>query len=150
MDSILFSVPGPPQGKARARTVRGKGGQTFSYTPNKTVLYENLIKVSYLQVTKKPLPLQVTKKLFNNKEPINVRITACFEPAKSTSKKKRMQMLSGEIKPTKKPDIDNITKCILDGLNGVAYRDDTQVVEVSAKKIYAEKAEVRVEITVIT
>ena len=57
-------------------------------------------------------------------------------------------MLSGEIKPTKKPDIDNITKCILDGLNGVAYRDDTQVVEVSAKKIYAEKAEVKVEIEV--
>ena len=139
MDSILFSVPGPPQGKARARTVRGKGGQTFSYTPDKTVLYENLIKVSYLQVT---------KKLFNNKEPINVRITACFEPVKSTSKKKRMQMLSGEIKPTKKPDVDNIVKCILDGLNGVAYRDDTQVVEVSAKKIYAEKAEVKVEITV--
>lgn len=140
MDSILFSVPGPPQGKARARTVRGKGGQTFSYTPDKTVLYENLIKVSYLQVT---------KKLFNNKEPINVRITACFEPAKSTSKKKRMQMLSGEIKPTKKPDIDNIVKCILDGLNGVAYRDDTQVIEVSATKIYAERPEVRVEITVI-
>lgn len=139
MDSILFSVPGPPQGKARARTVRGRGGQTFSYTPDKTVLYENLIKISYLQVS---------KKIFNNKEPINVRITACFEPAKSASKKKRMQMLSGEIKPTKKPDIDNITKCILDGLNGVAYRDDTQVVEVSAKKIYAEKAEVKVEIEV--
>lgn len=140
MDSIKFIVPGPPQGKARARTVRKKNGQTFSYTPENTVLYENSIKTFYLQET---------EKIFNHEEPLQVKITACFVPVKSTSKKRRAQMLNGDIRPTKRPDIDNIVKCILDGLNGVAYRDDTQVVRVEAVKIYAEKAEVRVEITEI-
>lgn len=140
MDSIQFNVPGPPQGKARARTVRYGNGRIGSYTPDKTVIYENLIKVSYLEQT---------QKIYNNREALAVKITACFEPPKSTSKKRKAQMLSGDIRPTKKPDIDNIVKCILDGLNSVAYRDDTQVVSVQAVKKYAEKAEVQVEITVI-
>lgn len=42
---------------------------------------------------------------------------------------KKTAMLSGELLPTKKPDIDNIVKAVLDALNEVAYRDDTQVVE---------------------
>lgn len=44
METVRFTVPGAPKGKARARTVHGKGGGTFSYTPEQTVLYENLIK----------------------------------------------------------------------------------------------------------
>ena len=140
MGSIQFSVPGPPQGKARARTVRYGNGRISSYTPDKTVMYENLVKISYLERT---------QKIYNNKEALAVKIIACFEPPKSTSKKRKAQMLSGDIRPTKKPDIDNIVKCILDGLNSVAYRDDTQVVDVQATKKYAEKAEVQVEIAVI-
>ena len=44
METVRFTVPGAPKGKARARTVRSKGGGTFSYTPEGTMLYENLIK----------------------------------------------------------------------------------------------------------
>jgi len=58
-------------------------------------------------------------------------------PAKSTSKKKRQQMLDGEILPLKKPDMDNIVKVIADALNSVAYQDDSQVVFVKAKKVYS-------------
>lgn len=47
METVRFTVPGAPKGKARARTVHGKGGGTFSYTPEQTVLYENLIKCCY-------------------------------------------------------------------------------------------------------
>lgn len=35
---------------------------------------------------------------------------------------------------TLKPDIDNIIKAVMDGLNGVAFLDDKQVVFVSCKK----------------
>ena len=49
---IAFTVPGPPQGKARARTVYNpKLKRSISYTPDNTVLYENLIKTRYLEVT---------------------------------------------------------------------------------------------------
>ena len=49
METVRFTVPGAPKGKARARTVRSKKGGTFSYTPEGTMLYENLIKCCYRQ-----------------------------------------------------------------------------------------------------
>lgn len=140
MDSIKLTVPGPPKGKARARTVRGRGGQTFSYTPEGTVLYENLVKTCYSQNCRFS---------FQNGEALDVHIHAFYDIPKSTSKKKREQMLSGDILPTKKPDIDNIAKCILDALNGVAYHDDTQVVLLTIRKSYSEIPRVEVEINKI-
>jgi len=116
----MFEVPGKPQGKARARTTR-----YGTYTPEKTVLYENLIKVCYRQVTD-----------YYTEEPLHMTIEAVFEPVKSTSKVRRKKMLEGEIKPTKKPDIDNIAKVVLDALNGVAYKDDTQVISLAVTKRY--------------
>lgn len=56
-------------------------------------------------------------------------------------------MLNGELMPAKKPDIDNIAKAVLDALNSVAYRDDTQIVELQIRKQYSEKPrlEIRME-----
>lgn len=133
---IKFTVPGTPQGKARARTTRNG-----TYTPEKTVLYENLIKIMYQQTS---------RNIFNNKEPLAVVIDAYFEPVKSISKKKRKQMLDGLIYPTKKPDSDNIGKVICDALSGVAYGDDKQVVHLVVSKRYSETARVEVEIKEIT
>lgn len=120
-----FEVMGMPQGKARART--GKG---FSYTPEKTVLYENLIKTSFLAAD--------NKKTFFDKEPVEMYITALFPIPKSTTKKDRERIRNKELFPTKKPDADNIAKVICDALNGVAYHDDTQVVKLSVRKAYTE------------
>ena len=53
MTEIHFTVPGPPKGKARARTVH-TGGRTFSYTPEGTVLYENLVKTCFYQTGAHP------------------------------------------------------------------------------------------------
>lgn len=137
MKIISFTVPGPPKGKERARTVRTKSGQTFSYTPEGTVLYENLIKTSYSQQCNES---------FQNREALEVIIKSYYGIPKSTSKIKRQQMLSSVLLPTKKPDIDNIAKCILDALNGVAFHDDTQVVRMHMEKQYAEQPRVEVEI----
>ena len=48
-------------------------------------------------------------------------------------------MRNGDLMPAKKPDIDNIAKAVLDALNSVAYRDDTQIVELQIRKQYSEK-----------
>lgn len=130
-------MPGPPKGKARARTVRTRGGQTFSYTPDGTVLYENLIKISFSQTGERP---------FRAEEYLRVTIMAYYPVPKSTSKKKATEMVAGYIRPAKKPDIDNVVKSILDALNGVAYHDDTQVVAVFAEKFYSDTPRVEVEI----
>lgn len=118
---IEFTVPGAPQGKARARTT-----YHGTYTPEKTVLYENLIKLMYQQQTD-----------YMSHKPLEIFILICFEPIKSVSKRVREQMLSGKMYPIKKPDIDNIAKVVLDALNGIAYRDDTQVVQLTMRKIYS-------------
>ncbi len=132
--NIFFEVPGKPQGKARARTTK-----FGTYTPGETVLYENLIKVCYRQVSD-----------YISDKPLHITIDAVFEPVKSVSKAQREAMLSGLIKPTKKPDIDNIAKVVLDALNGVAYRDDTQVIELDLIKSYGPFAKLNVIVREVT
>jgi Holliday junction resolvase RusA-like endonuclease len=132
--NIFFEVPGKPQGKARARTTK-----FGTYTPEKTVLYENLIKVCYRQVSD-----------YLSDKPLHITIEAVYEPVKSASKAQREAMLSGLIKPTKKPDIDNIAKVVLDALNGVAYKDDTQVIELDLIKSYGPFAKLNVIVREVT
>lgn len=128
---MYFEVIGMPQGKARARTFYNtKLGKHQSITPDKTVLYENLIKTSFLAAE--------NKKTFFNGEPVEMYITAYFPIPKSTSKKDRERIRNKELFPIKKPDTDNIAKVICDALNGVAYHDDTQVVKLQVRKQYTE------------
>jgi len=54
----------------------------------------------------------------------------------SQSKKKVQLMAAGEIKHTKKPDLDNLIKFTKDCLNGVIWKDDAQVFSIIAEKRY--------------
>jgi Holliday junction resolvase RusA-like endonuclease len=131
---MKFIMPGEPQGKARGRTfIHSATGKPTTMTPEKTVLYENLVKMCYQQQCG-----EYTEK------PLIMRIEAYYKIPKSTPKKNIKPMLSGEIRPCKKPDIDNVAKVILDSLNGIAYKDDTQVVSLQVYKYYAETPEVQV------
>lgn len=131
---VIFEVIGKVQGKARARTFYNpKIGKSQSITPEKTMLYENLIKLSFQQAER--------KETFFDGEPLEVDITAFFAIPKSASKKKAADMSAGRILPTKKPDADNIAKVICDALNGVAYHDDSQVVKLTVKKTYTKNEE---------
>lgn len=129
---ISFTVPGEPQGKARART--GKG---FSYTPEKTVIYENLIKISYSQVC---------KTIFEPGKPLEMVVRAYYSIPKSYTKGKRLAAKHNIIRPTKKPDADNVLKVIADALNKTAYDDDTQIVRAVVEKYFGEVARVEVEL----
>ena len=55
-------------------------------------------------------------------------------------------MYAGDIRPTKKPDIDNILKSLFDGLNKTAFSDDTQIISVEAEKYYAPQEKLVVDI----
>ena len=65
---------------------------------------------------------------------------------KSLSKKERARRLSGEHRPTVKPDLDNYIKSALDGLNGILWTDDARIVDLHAHKHYSDRP--RIEITV--
>jgi len=70
--------------------------------------------------------------------PVTVAIYIRVGIPASFSKQKRKDALEGILKPTKKPDADNILKCFLDGMNGIVYLDDKQVVNIHLTKVYAE------------
>ena len=131
-----FCIHGDPQGQGRPRfsTVCG---HVHTRTPDETVLYENLVKTEYRQ--------QVGVK-FPDDAMLDVRIFAYYPIPKSASKRKRQAMLEKKIRPTKKPDWDNVGKVICDSLNGIAYRDDAQVVDSMVRKFYGEDPKVVVTI----
>lgn len=129
---IKLVIPGAPMGKQRPRVMRNG----ITYTPKETVNYETLVKQLYIT------------EYFNKQleGPIRMRIDAFFSMPKSTSKKQRDRMLNNEIRPTKKPDGDNVGKVICDALNKLAYQDDSQIVEMSINKYYAEQPRVEIQI----
>ena len=128
-----FCVYGDPKGKGRPRMT--KTGHT--YTPGDTVMYENLVKVEYQRQTNVRFPDDAM---------LDVRIFAYFPIPKSASKKKQAAMRDRKIRPTKKPDWDNIGKIVCDSLNGIAYRDDSQVVDSMVRKFYSDQPRVIVTI----
>lgn len=126
-------------GKIQAKQ-RPRFNGKFAYTPKETVSYENWIKTCYLQKYANEKPIDTA---------VKVIINAFFEIPKSTSKKKKVQMMENEILPTIKPDTDNIAKIVLDALNGLAFDDDKQVVDLQVKKWYNEEPSVTVYISEI-
>ncbi len=125
---IKFEVSGEPRGKGRPRfTARGGFGR--AYTDKATRDYEELIRSQFLREHEEFPPLDC---------PLMLILSAHMPIPKSTSRKNREGMLCDKIYPTKKPDIDNIIKIVMDALNGMAYIDDKQIVAVQADKSYSD------------
>ena len=126
-----FFVPGIPVGKQRPRvTPHG------TYTPAKTKDYERLVGRYYCAKAK------VRREDYTC--PVKMMITIFVAPPRSMSKSMREKALQNAFAPTKKPDIDNVAKSILDALNGLAYQDDKQVCDLSIRKLYSTDPGVRV------
>lgn len=122
-------VPGKPCGKGRPRFAR----TGHAYTPETTRAAEAAVKLAARHI--RPIDGGV-----------RICVTAYFVVPRGVSKAVRERMLAGEIRPTVKPDADNILKLAQDALNGIAYADDKQVVSVAAEKFYAEVARVEIEL----
>ena len=131
VNRYIFTIPGKCQPKERPRVM--KTGYTF--TPKKTVDAEAKIKLFAQNAGCTPL-----------EGAIEIEITFAFPIPKSYSKKKRAQIVSGELLATKRPDIDNLVKTVTDALNGVAYGDDAQIISVTANKCYDEDEQTTVVI----
>ena len=129
---IKFEVPGPPRGKGRPRFT-SRGGYGRAYTDKKTKEYEALIR----QRLDEAFNLDQLTHGIPLVEPFELFVWAYMPIPKATNNENRAKMASGRIKPTKKPDIDNIIKVVMDALNGVVYADDNQIVGVQAVKLYS-------------
>ncbi len=129
-----FEVIGDIKGKARPRV------NTYTcqvYTPNTTKDYEELVKQYFKVKYPRYVPLE---------NRVSVKIVAYFKIPKTTSKKDKELIEKGLISPTKKPDIDNIVKIILDALNKMAFKDDNQITKLEVEKIYGEEEKIFIKI----
>lgn len=131
-----FTVNGEPKGKGRPR-FNPYAHKSRPRTPEDTLVYENLIAWEYARQCKDTFP---------EKTPIRMTINAYYAIPKSASKKNKRLMETGEIRPTKKPDIDNVVKVYADALNNIAYHDDTQIVSLICEKFYSDKPRVEVRL----
>lgn len=125
-----FEVIGEVVGKERPRVNMYTGSV---YTPNKTKDYEFLIQ----QYFKMKYPNHQTLE-----GRLSIQIVAYLKIPKSTSNKKTHEMLENKISPTKKPDIDNIAKVVLDAMNKFVFKDDNQVSKVSVEKRFGNEEKV--------
>lgn len=127
-NAVRIVVPGEPVGKGRPRFVMATGR---AYTPEKTARYEHLVKLEYERQHGPGLA-------FGRFAQIGMKLDAFFTIPQSVSRSKHAKMACGQVRPTKKPDLDNVIKTVGDALNGLAYYDDSQIVFCEVRKYYAE------------
>lgn len=111
---IHLSIDIKPIPKARPRFTRN--GHT--YTPATTLKFESHIRQFAKARTTRPLEgaLEVDLK-FNFLKAKTSKLTA----------------------HTKRPDLDNLIKGVLDALNGVGFVDDAQIVKLTAEKNFSDR-----------
>ena len=108
---ITFNIPLKPKAKGRPRA-----GRNGMYTDKATREYEDAIRKIYLDLGLPKLEGSLQLVCTFQTDHIHVTLVTVKEESK----------LRG--------DVDNYVKSLLDGLNGVAYDDDKQIVNLKAFK----------------
>jgi Holliday junction resolvase RusA-like endonuclease len=139
---VSFEVTGKPGHKGRHRdrivfpTDRKKKPFVHHYPDPDTEAYEKILReVAGLHMRGR----QPTE------NPVAMIVHVFREVPKSWSDKDRRRALAGAILPTPKPDADNHSK-IVDALNGVVWKDDSQVCDWRTIKRYDARPGWRIEV----
>lgn len=112
---ISFTVPGQPIAKARPRFGKGK-----VYTAPSTKSFEHAVGVYASMVCKKPL-----------EGAVSLSIIFCMKAPKSGKEGWHIS----------RPDLTNLIKAIEDGMNGIVFKDDAQIAQITCSKVYSNKPE---------
>ena len=123
---VTFMVEGTPVPKGRPRFAR-RGKFVSTYSPKTTVDYETKVAEAAQLAMGSSEPLET---------PVGAYIYITLPIPASYSKKRKQDCLSGQERPTKKSDIDNFCKAVFDGMNGIVFVDDSQVVSLHSTKVY--------------
>lgn len=139
--SVSFTVPGVAVAKGRPKFAR-RGQHITTYTPEKTVSFENLVKDRADNAMK-------SQRMTMTNGPVQAIVNIYLPIPKSWPKKFKEMALAGQVGMTKKPDMDNIIKALYDAMNGIVFKDDSQVVFSMTRKIYSTTpyTEVTIEAT---
>ena len=128
MSPVVVTLMGEPQAKGRARIGRLANGRAMVFTPQKTRMYEAMLRHEAQVAMAGALPIE---------GPVRLEVEARFAIPRSATKRFAADAAAGAVRPLKRPDLDNTLKAALDAFNGVIFRDDAQVVEIFARKTYS-------------
>jgi Holliday junction resolvase RusA-like endonuclease len=133
---IKITIPGEavPQGRPRFST---RGGFPRAYDPPRSRDYKAYVRYIAAEVAPET-PIE---------GPISLNVTVYRAIPKGFSKHKRRLALEGEMRPVTKPDLDNVVKTLKDSLSRLIWRDDSQVVSLTAAKFYSDHPRVELEIS---
>jgi Holliday junction resolvase RusA-like endonuclease len=134
MIQIMFTIYGEPVPKGRPR-FSTRGNFPVAYTPEKTKNYESDVGMMAKAAMGASEPLEGALEAF---------IYVTFAVPASYSKKRTEACLSGQEKHTKKPDLDNVVKSAIDGMDKIVFDNDSQITSIHASKVYGEVAKVEV------
>lgn len=118
--AINFYVPGVPVAKGRPRAFKMHNGGIGTYTPDKTVAWEQKVR-AYACEVKPATPFDI---------PLSVSLQFILPRPKSCPKHR--------IHPITKPDLDNLEKAVMDAMNGLIYVDDSRICLKTSLKGYSE------------
>lgn len=140
--SVSITVHGEPVAQGRPRFAN-HGGFTTAYDPPQSAKYKSKIQ-------KELQPLIANKKFKPFDGPCSLELRIYRSIPKSFSRKKQNAAANGEIRPTTRPDTDNYVKGILDALNGIVVKDDSQIVDIVAQKFYSDIPRIEVVVSELT
>ena len=134
MSTLLMqlTIPGEPQGKQRHKW--SPGG---TYSPKKTVNYETYIKELFAVKYPDFVPVEGA---------LELELTALLTIPASISNKRKAMMKSNEIRPAKRPDVDNLVKIVMDALEKLVYKNDSQIVDESTHKFFSIRPRLEIRI----
>lgn len=132
---VSFTIPGNPVAQGRPRAAR-RGNRIMMYDPKPSKDYKEYVA----KIAKEYAPEEPTEAA------LGVQMKIYREIPKSTTKKDRKLINEGLKRPVVRPDTDNYTKAILDALNGIIYKDDSQIVDLKASKYYSDDPRVEIKI----
>ena len=138
---IHFKIEGPGVPQGRPRAVR-MGAGVRMYDPPKSKAYKQIVAAKVRSHMKINGIQTIT-------EPIAVHLNFYFTPPKSYSKKRIRAIEAKEELFTKKPDLDNLAKSILDSCNNLLFKDDSQIVGLTIGKHYGHEDYVDVKVQII-
>lgn len=133
MTPITIELLGEPKGKGRPRHTRSG----VTYTPLGTRSYEAQLAWAAQVAMRGRKPLT---------GPLRLSVTAFIPIPRSWSGKRQRMAAAGEIRPTSRPDYDNILKT-MDALNGIVWRDDAQIIDARCVKLYDERPRLKITVT---
>ena len=130
---LNFTIDCIPVGKGRPRFAR-MGNLVRTYNDKKTTDFEDIVRIQTLTAMGKSDPLET---------PVAVYLYFRLPIPQSYTKKRTEACLSG-FRHIKRPDLDNLAKSVLDGMNGIVFKDDSQITSLHCTKVYSNVAGVNI------